>query len=204
MTRKLLMFAALTVALTGTATAQEVGAGRVEIGSALFGVGALFMQSTTPTEPKFNKYVFGGAATFNFNGLIGVEADLGLTLGQRRDMTVEGALRHWGTPNLFSYSGSLVYSPIGSDRRVAPYIVGGVGAWTIFDIGGAADLGLTGPKTYLTGNAGGGVRWFMVRHWGVRADYRHILINNDVTVPLFGPRENRHANRVYGALEVTF
>jgi hypothetical protein len=202
MTRKLLVFAIATFATAGAASAQEVGAGRVEIGCAVFGVGGLFMEAATPTEPSFNKYVFGGSVTFNLNRHFGLETDLSLTLGQRQASTQ--SLTPQTTPNLFSYGQNLVYNPIGSDRALAPYVVGGVGGWTLFDTAGSADLGLPGPHTYLTGDVGGGVRWFMVRHWGIRADYRHILIKNDASVPFFGPQSLRQANRIYGALELTF
>jgi hypothetical protein len=204
MTRKLLVFVIATFAMAGVASAQEVvGAEHIEVGAGVFGLGGLFMKAATPTEPSFNKYVFCGSVTFNVSSRVGLETDLALTLGERQAST-QSLSTQATTPNLFSYSENVVYNPIGRDRRVVPYVVGGVGAWTLFDTAGAADLGLTGPHTYLTSDLGGGARWFFVRHWGIRMDYRHILMKNDTSVPFFGPESLRHANRVYAALELTF
>lgn len=60
-------------------------------------------------------------------------------------------------------------------------------------------------QTYFTSNVGGGARWFPVRHWGVRGDYRYIMIHNSTAAPVFFAQQtDRHANRGYGSLVLTF
>jgi hypothetical protein len=49
---------------------------------------------------------------------------------------------------------------------VVPYIAGGVGGLSIFD---NAALGLAATRTFLTGNVGGGVKWY-AGSWGLRVD----------------------------------
>ena len=207
MTRKVLLFAMATLLGVGVAFAQETGtgAGRVEIGAIPVG-GVMFMKSTNGTEPKFGNYVLGGSVTGNVNRFIGIEGDLGFGMGRRQDLTFNGAqLTDQKTPNLLTYSGSVVYHPAGKDRAVVPYVIGGAGAMTMFNTTDAANLGLTQDKTYFTANVGGGLKWFPMSHWGLRGDYRYIAINKDTAAPaFFGQQELRHAHRVYGALVLTF
>ena len=49
-------------------------------------------------------------------------------------------------------------------------MTGGVGGLSLFD---KADLGISDTETFLTGNVGGGVKWYTGR-WGLRGDYRFI------------------------------
>jgi hypothetical protein len=54
-------------------------------------------------------------------------------------------------------------------------------------------------------SAGGGVRWFPIRHWGFRGDYRLMRIVRDETGPVpDGARIVRSAHRLYGAFVMTF
>jgi hypothetical protein len=45
------------------------------------------------------------------------------------------------------------------------------------------NLGITTPTNYLTGNVGGGMKWFASRHWGARADHRLMIVNNNTSAP---------------------
>ena len=55
---------------------------------------------------------------------------------------------------------------------VVPYVTGGVGGLSLFE---KASLGINDTETFLTGNVGGGVKWYTGR-WGLRGDYRFIAV----------------------------
>jgi hypothetical protein len=77
-----------------------------------------------------------------------------------------------------------------------PYVTGGVGGLTVFD---KATLGIADRETFLTGNVGGGLKWFNGR-WGLRADYRFITVRSKDDAPAFFGAETRYGHRVYGGL----
>ena len=64
----------------------------------------------------------------------------------------------------------------------------------------ASTLGINTYKTYLTGNMGGGIKWFSTNHFGVRGDYRFFIVRNNDTAPLFFGNETRYGHRVQGGL----
>ena len=191
------------------AAAQEVaGAERIEIGTALFGGGMLFMPSSSPSQPSSGSYVLSGALTTNLTRWIGLEGDLGLAMGSGQAHDRYGVLpvnSNDQLPNVLLYSGNLVYNPWTSERHVVPYVSVGAGALTTFARAASSDFGLGGDRTYPMVNLGGGVRWFPIRHWGVRGDYRFMGIRRgDTTPPAPGARVVRSAHRIYGALVLTF
>ena len=64
---------------------------------------------------------------------------------------------------------------------------------------------MTEPANYLTANAGGGLKWFATRHWGVRADYRLMLVTDNSTSSAFFARDGaRYGHRIYGGLLFTY
>jgi hypothetical protein len=68
-----------------------------------------------------------------------------------------------------------------------------------------AALGVTTGTNYLTGNVGGGLKWFAGRHWGARGEYRLLAVNDTTKAPeFFGRREVRYGHRVYGGLLLTY
>ena len=68
-----------------------------------------------------------------------------------------------------------------------------------------ARLGIRAPTNFLTGNLGGGVKWYAQRHWGARADYRLMIVNDNADAPgFFGREEVRYGHRIYGALLLTY
>jgi len=79
---------------------------------------------------------------------------------------------------------------------VVPYVTGGVGALTVFE---TADLGVNDAETFLTGNVGGGVKWYAGR-WGLRGDYRFVGVQSKDDAPAFFGQETRYGHRVYGAV----
>jgi hypothetical protein len=102
--------------------------------------------------------------------------------------------------------GNAIINPIGNDRSVVPYAAAGLGGLTLLDVKGeqAPVTGLTQNETYLTGNVGGGVKWFASRHVGLRGDYRFFAVKSKNTAPSFFGVEDRWGHRLYGGLLVTY
>jgi opacity protein-like surface antigen len=193
--------------LSSTAAAQDVtepvGAGPVEI-AAVPGGGMFFLTSSNGTEPKFGNYTLGTSVTGNVNRWIGIEGDVSLALGVRQGLTFnQAALTDQKTPTMLGYNASFLYSPWGSDRRVAPYAAAGLGALAMFNTDDVENLGVTRDRTHLTSNIGAGLKWFPVPRWGVRFDYRFFMIRNDQEAPAFFGQEDREAHRIYGGLVFT-
>jgi len=185
-------------------SAEPVGAGAVEI-SASPGGGTFFLESTNGTEPKFDNYTLGASFIGNVNRFVGIEGDLNLALGRQQTLTFPGtSLEDQKTPTLFGYNGSALISPWGSDRRVSPYVAVGLGAMTLFNTTDVEAIGIFDRRTFFTTNAGAGLKWFPVPHWGVRGDYRYFMIHNNTDAPSFFGQENRNAQRVYAGLVYTY
>ena len=62
-----------------------------------------------------------------------------------------------------------------------------------------ASLGITDTETFLTGNVGGGVKWYSGR-WGLRGDYRFITVQYKDDAPAFFGQETRYGHRVDGGI----
>jgi opacity protein-like surface antigen len=196
----LVILTAAALLLPAVSRGQEVGAGRVEVGTAIFGGGMLFMPQPAQGESPSRSYAASAALTWNFSPRFGVEGDLGLAVGRHETMEVYGLLVKQRTPNVLMYSGDLVFNPLSRNRRLIPYVNAGVGAWSV--LGGSDPASpLVAHTTYAAFNAGGGVRWIPVPHWGARADYRYVALRDtatSVTASYLG------AHRVYAALMITF
>jgi hypothetical protein len=101
------------------------------------------------------------------------------------------------TPYLAAYSGNAVWHPRGSDRIVAPYFTAGIGGLTLYQTSGTQVVGLNSNPTFLTGNFGGGMKWWVDRNWGLQADYRLLAVKGkDDASPFFGLDRNRYGHRV--------
>jgi hypothetical protein len=204
-----LPFAMALVLLFAAAVAfgqeNRMGAGRFEI-SALPGGGMFFTDSADELEPEFGNYVVGGAFAYNLNRWIGIEGEAGSLVGIRQTVTFNDlTLNDQHTPFMFGYTGNLIVNPWGSDRPFVPFVTGGLGGLTMFDTDEVANLGITSKTTFLTGNVGGGMRWFANRHWGVRGDYRLMLVDGKETAPAFFGRESvRYGHRVSAGLLFTY
>lgn len=204
MTRRLLVLTAALLAVPGLGAAQEVpGAERIEIGSAIFGGGMIFVPSADRSLDASRNYVLSAAVTTNLNPWIGLEGDIGVALGRSGAHKLYGVTSNQRTPNVLMYSGNVILNPFRSDRSVVPYVSGGIGGLRTFDAIETSTYGLPSSRSYLTGSVGGGVRWFPIRHTGFRADYRFIGIDNDAPAAA-ARRIVRSAHRVYGALVLTF
>lgn len=205
--RRIATLCLVALAVTAsTARAQDSvgGAGRVEVAATPIG-GVFFMPSKSETEPKFGNYGLGGSIAGNINRFVGVEGDVTFAVGVRQDLTfTQASLLDQKTPNMLNYSGNLIYSPWGSNRSVVPYVAGGVGALTMFNTTDVENLGVTTNETFLTSNVGGGVRWFSTNGWGLRGDYRAMIINRRDEAPVFFGQEKRLAHRVSASIIFTY
>jgi hypothetical protein len=109
------------------------------------------------------------------------------------------------SPCLYAYTGNVVVNPIGNDRLIVPYATAGLGGITLLDNKDTGSIGVTDKTTYFAGNVGGGVKWFAHRYFGLRGDYRLVMVNDKATAPeFFGQREVRYGHRVYGGLLFTY
>ena len=206
MARKLLTALAVVLFAATSAFGQErgIGAGRVEIG-AFPGGGMFFTKSSTANEPGFGNYAFGGSFTLNVNRWVGLEGEGGGTLGVRQAFTfADRAYTNQRSPSTWMYHGNVVVNPGGSDRPFVPYLTGGLGGVTLSPHREASLLGIENYKTFLTGNLGGGVKWFAAPHLGFRGDYRLFVVENSDTAPLFFGGETRYGHRVQGGLVFTY
>src|SRR5262245_57624414 len=196
---------AVTALSLGTAHAQEhsAGAGRVEIG--LFPVGGLFFGHYSGNAPNFGNYALGTALTVNINNRIGIEGEIGGGVGLHQEMTHNGVLlSNQQSPSMVAYNGNLIWNVIGSNRAVSPYIAGGVGGLTLFTNTHVTNLGIVNNETYLTGNAGGGVKWYATTHFGLRGDFRFLMVKNKDDAPFFNTTWNQYGARVYGGILLTY
>lgn len=189
------LFAVVSLIGSGRAWAQEAepGPGRVEI-SLIPGGFAYFTEQKDTREPSFGNYDLGGAVAVNFNRYVGVEGEVSGALGISQSLPFGGVTSDRKTPNILNYSGNVVVSA--GRSSVVPYVTGGVGALTIFE---TADLGVNDAETFLTGNVGGGVKWYAGR-WGLRGDYRFVGVQSKDDAPAFFGQETRYGHRVYGAV----
>lgn len=188
------------------AYAQEgTGAGRMEI-SAFPGGGVFFGNSSSETEPDFGNYTVGAAFTWNFNRWVGVEGEVGNAVGVKQTVSFNGeTLTRQQSPSLFAYNANAVFNPFGNDRSLVPYATGGLGGLRMLETDEVVSLGITAPTNYLTGNVGGGLKWFASRHWGARGDYRLMIVNDNASAPeFFGREEVRYGHRLYGGLLFTY
>jgi len=189
--------AALTLLGSGHAVAQETtpGPGTVEV-TVIPGGGTFFMSSDT--RPSFGSYNIGGAVTYNINRFVGIEGEVGGTLGIAQDLQFGGStITSTRTPDQLNYTGNVVVSAA-THTSAVPYVTGGVGGLTMFERPG---LGINDTTTLLTGNVGGGVKWYAPNgRWGLRGDYRFVAVRSDTSAPAFFGQENRFGHRVYGAV----
>jgi hypothetical protein len=192
------VFAFVGIIGTSQAYAQEAGPGPglVEL-SIIPGGGLFFTEDKNATEPSFGNYDLGGALAVNFNRYVGIEGEVSGALGIEQGLQSGGFSSDIKTPNLLNYSGNLVLSAA-NRSPVVPYLTGGVGGLTLLETAG---LGINQAETFLTGNVGGGLKWFAGR-WGLRADYRFIGVQSKDEAPAFFGRETRYGHRVYGAVIV--
>ena len=191
------ILAAFTILGSGHAFAQEAtpGPGTVEV-TVIPGGGTFFTSSDN--GPSFGSYNLGGAVTYNVNRFVGIEGEVGGTLGISQDLQFGGsAITGTRTPDQLNYTANIVLSAP-THTSVTPYVTGGIGGLTMFE---RPSLGITDTTTLLTGNVGGGVKWYAPNgRWGLRGDYRFMSVRSDESAPVFFGQETRYGHRVYGAV----
>jgi len=175
-------------------TESTPGPGVVEV-TIIPGGGTFFTESKDSTGPSFANYDLGGSVAVNFNRYVGVEGEIGGAIGVSQSLEFSGAtLTDTKTPHLLNYNGNIiVHAARGS---VVPYVTGGIGGLTLFE---KTPLAIVGNQTFLTGNVGGGVKWYAGR-WGLRGDYRFIGVQSKDDAPAFFGEETRYGHRISAAL----
>jgi hypothetical protein len=190
----------VAVGLVGTrqAYAQDVVPGPGAVVVTIIPGGATFFTEGKDTKgPSFGNYDLGAGVEVHFNRYVGIEGEVSGALGIAQDLQITGRTSNLKTPNLLNYSGNLVLSAA-NHSSVVPYVTGGVGGLSLFD---KASLGINNTETFLTGNVGGGLKWFNGR-WGLRGDYRFITVRSKDDAPSFFGQETRYGHRVYGGVLV--
>jgi hypothetical protein len=190
------MFAVVGLAGAGQAYAQEAvsGPGTVVV-TIIPGGATFFTEGKNSSGPSFGNYGLGGAVEVNFNRYVGVEGAVSGAIGITQDLQFSSATANLKTPNLLDYSGNVVVNAA-NHSSVVPYATGGIGGLTVFE---KASLGIDDPETFLTGNVGGGVKWYHGR-WGLRGDYRFIAVKSKDDAPAFFGQDTRYGHRVYGGV----
>jgi hypothetical protein len=190
--------AAALIAGADIAAAQETSPGPGVFEIHVIPGGATFF-TKTDTAPDFVDYALGGAATWNPSRVFGIEGEVGGNLGFEQSLSNFNGLKDdEKTPNFLNYSGNVVAS-LPTHSTLVPYATGGVGALTMFK---REELGVNDNETFLTGNVGGGLKWYANRRWGLRGDYRFMMVRDKNDGPTFfgGNGDTRHGHRVYGAI----
>jgi hypothetical protein len=173
--------------------AQETtpGAGTVDV--TVIPGGATFFTSGNRGS-SFGNYNLGGTLTYNINRIVGVEGEVVSSLGIAQDLQFGGLTTHQKTPNTLAYTGNLVVS-LPTHSSFVPYATGGGGGLTMFK---KASLGINSADTLLTGNVGGGLKWYAPNgRWGLRGDYRFMATQSKDTAPAFFGQDTRYGHRVY-------
>jgi outer membrane protein with beta-barrel domain len=190
------MIIGLSFVATGSAYAQETTPGPAKAEVTVIPGGWTFFPSKG-SQPSFGNYDLGAAFAYNFTRVIGVEGEVGGSLGIRQDLKQVGGLTfREKTPNMLSYVGNVIVNLPG--RSVVPYVTGGVGGLTLYQ---RELLGIFKSDTFLTGDVGGGAKWYAPSgRWGLRGDYRFQAVRSKTDAPAFFGQETRYGHRVYGGL----
>ena len=186
----------LLIVSAGSARAQDAEPGPSVIEVTIMPVGAAFFTSKG-ASPSFGSYGFGTAFTYNINSVVGIEGELASMLATTSDLQFGSLDHHIKAPNMLSYTANAVVA-LKRGHRVVPYATVGFGGLTMYERG---DLGITSDKTFVSGNLGGGLKWYAKNNrWGLRGDYRFGATRGKESAPVFFGRDTRYVNRIYGAV----
>jgi hypothetical protein len=188
----------LPIFASGRAYAQEAAPvpGQLEV-TVIPGGWTHFSKSTRNSEPGFGSYGLGGAFTYNINRLVGLEGEIGGSLGITQNLAgFNGLTVNQKTPGMLSYNANVVVN--GPGHALVPYVTAGGGGITVYQ---RPLLGVNTTETFKTSNVGGGVKWYAPNgRWGVRGDYRVESTHSKKTAPAFFGLDRRYAQRVYGGV----
>ena len=158
--------------------------------------GAAFFTSKGDA-PSFGNYGFGTGVTFNLSRYVGIEGELGSMIATTSDLQFGDLNSHTKSPNMLSYTVNAIVS-LWAGHAVVPYATGGIGGLTMFE---RPELGVTSDETFLSGNVGGGLKWYAAnRRWGLRGDYRFAGTQSKDDAPEFFGRDTRYVHRVYAGV----
>ena len=176
---------AASLVATGSAYAQETAPGPAKAEVTVIPGGWTFFTSKG-SQPSFGSYDLGGSFAYNFTRIVGVEGEVGGSLGVNQDLREVGGLTLSAkTPNMLSYIGNVIVHLPG--HAVVPYATGGVGGLTLYE---REILGIFNSDTFLTGNVGGGAKWYAPNgRWGLRGDYRFQAVQSKDNAPAFFGQE---------------
>jgi len=196
------LFAAVLVGMSvaggGVALAQETAAGPGTLEVTLVPGGGTFYTSSG-NAPSFGNYTLGAAVTYNINRIVGIEGDVDSTLGISQNLQFGGFTNKQKGPDQLNYSGNVVLS-LPTHTSFVPYATSGIGGLTTFS---RASLGISRNDSSLTGNVGGGLKWYASNgRWGLRGDYRFIAVRASTDGTAFFGQDTRYGHRVYGAVVI--
>ena len=190
------LVAVLSIGGVNCLYAQETSPGPGTVEVTVIPGGATFFTSGDRGS-KFHSYTLGGALTYNINRIVGVEGEVLGSLGIAQDLQFGGVTANRKSPNTLAYTGNVVLS-LPTHSAFVPYATGGLGGLTMFE---KASLGVNKADTFLTGNVGGGLKWYAPNgFWGLRGDYRFMATRSKDNAPEFFGQETRYGHRVYGAV----
>lgn len=194
---KTILVAVAALAAAVPVHAQENGRGPGTVELTIVPGGGLFFAGGD-TESRFRNYDVGGALAVNINRYVGVEVEGNAALGiYHQRLVLSGTTVTEAPPNVADFSGNMTFSVPGSTIHTTPYAAAGLGSLIMLT---HTDLGIGASKAFLTANAGGGLKWYANGRWGLRADYRFVVVQSSDTAPAFFGREGRFAHRIYGGV----
>jgi hypothetical protein len=107
--------------------------------------------------------------------------------------------RNTKAPNVLNYNADVVAYPVRWGAAV-PFAEGGIGGLTMFERVG---VGVNSDATFLVGNIGGGLKWYAPNsRWGLRGEYRFLMIRSSDDASAFFGKDNRYGHRVFAGLIV--
>ena len=187
---------ALIVLVVGASAAAQdaaTGAGKLEVG--LYPLGATFLVGGDDNkEVNFNLYTAGTNLTYYLNKRTAIEGELTISFGLAQDVVFNRTqVLHVQMPNVWSYSGNVVFFPGGTTGKQLPvYVTGGIGALSLQSRTPTGQFGYdvdtVGFETFIAENIGGGVKIFRgadAPDWGFRVDYRYVIVNANSDAPAF-------------------
>src|ERR1700686_5117975 len=181
MTRLIGVFMGLFALAAVPALAQETtaGPGTVEV-TVIPGGGTFF--TAQGTGPRFGNYDVGAGVAYNFSRWVGVEGEVGGTLGISQNLAFAPSSANTRTPDMLTYSGNLIVNAV-SHYAVVPYVTGGIGGLTMHD---RREFRLPSSQHIRTGNVGGGLKWSARNGcWGLRGDYPLVAVRSNEKAPAF-------------------
>jgi hypothetical protein len=180
---------------TGRTYADDTpGAGVVEV--TIIPAGAGFVTGKNGGA-NFGNYGFGTAVVYNINSIIGVEGQLGAMIATTSGLQFGTLPSRTKAPNFLNYNVDAIVTPVRFGAS-AIYGAAGIGGLTMFE---RAGLGVNSDTTFLVGNVGGGIKWYAPNsRWGLRGDYRFLMVGSNAEAPAFFGQNKRFAHSVYAGL----